>query len=205
MRHLILVSIICFLTSCAQPHEEISSQSIVIPNVEINISDSRIEKTLDGTIFVSGEPFSGYLLTLNPEGYLERRQSYFQGKLEGLSLIYFPNGQIKEQRTYKSGEKHGEHFGYYQNGQISFQYLFVDGFNEGNHREWFENGNLYADMNYKSGKEFGTQKIWREDGKLRANYIVRENGRRYGLQGIKRCTKLDGKTQTIDPYNESNN
>ena len=41
--------------------------------------------------------------------------------------------------------------------------------------------------------------MWRPDGKYRANYVVRENGRSYGLTGLKRCKKIDGKNEVIDP------
>ncbi len=59
---------------------------------------------------------------------------------------------------------------------------------------------LTSEINYLNGKPFGSTKIWRKDGKLRSNFVIRENGRRYGLAGIKRCTKINIKEEIIDPY-----
>ena len=41
------------------------------------------------------------------------------------------------------------------------------------------------------------------DGKYRSNYVITENGRKYGLVGLKRCKKIDGETENIDPYTGS--
>ena len=53
---------------------------------------------------------------------------------------------------------------------------------------------LMQDRNYVNGKAMGAQKVWRKDGKIRANFVIRENGKKYGLMGMKRCTKIDAKT-----------
>lgn len=196
--------ILSVLFSCQLPDVSEPIEEIVIPDIEIQHDDPRVS-LIDGFLYFDGEPFSGYLLAYDENNILSFRKGHFAGQQHGLTYFYYPNGELKERRLYSHGEKHGEHFGFYSNGKQSFSYYFEHGFNEGNHREWYPSGELYTDMNYKSGKEFGTQRIWRPDGKLRANYIVRENGRRYGLQGIKRCTKLDGNTKTIDPYDEDNN
>ena len=170
-----------------------------VPNIEISSEDPSLTKS-QGLMMYQGAPFSGKVAEYHHQNVLIAMKEFLDGKPHGVHTTYHPNGCVKEIRTYLDGEKHGLHRGFYASGIHSFEYNFVEGFSEGNHKEWFEDGSIYADMNYRNGKEFGPQKIWREDGKLRANYVVRENGRRYGLQGIKRCTKLDGKTKTIDPY-----
>ena len=81
-----------------------------------------------------------------------------------------------------------------------FEYFFIKGLSEETHYQWYENGQLYSEINYLNGKPFGSTKIWRKDGKLRSNFVIRENGRRYGLAGIKRCTKINIKEEIIDPY-----
>ena len=63
---------------------------------------------------------------------------------------------------------------------------------------------MFSEINYLKGKPFGLTRVWRKDGKLRSNFVIRENGRRYGLAGIKRCTKIDTKKQILEPYLESN-
>ena len=70
----------------------------------------------------------------------------------------------------------------------------------GKHIQWYDSGQIYSEINYLNGKPFGSTKVWRKDGKLRSNFVIRENGRRYGLAGIKRCTKIDTEKQIIEPY-----
>ncbi|WP_370089148.1 toxin-antitoxin system YwqK family antitoxin [Ekhidna sp.] len=171
-----------------------------IPEVSVSISDERIKKRQSGEVYFNNLPFSGYLIERYSNDTIARKTGYFEGKQNGMTTAYYPDGSIQYQRPYLNGEKHGIHIGFHKNGVKAYEYYFVNGFNEGNHKEWFETGALAADMNYVDGKEFGRQQVWRPDGKVRSNYIVRENGRRYGLMGIKRCTKLDGVTQTVDPY-----
>ncbi|MEP2026677.1 MAG: toxin-antitoxin system YwqK family antitoxin [Reichenbachiella sp.] len=171
-----------------------------IPNIEVLEDDARFSMSTDGTIYLDSIKFSGYVVSYYPERSVKSKKGYYQGRLEGDFISYYPNGQIYSQRPYHLGEKHGEHLGYYEDGQLKFQYQFVNGFSQGTHKNWYASGKLKKEMNYKDGKEFGPQKYWRPDGKMRSNYVVRENGRRYGMLGLKRCAKIDSETGDIDPY-----
>lgn len=201
----IIVLIGLMLFRCAEPdvkempEEEIEMQ-VDVPQILIDSKNKEVSKKQNGDILYAEALFSGYLITKYDNDSIYLMKGYFDGKQNGLTTAFYQNGDIQYLRPYLKGEKHGKHVGYHQNGQKAFEYYFVSGFNEGNHKEWFPDGSLAADMNYVNGKELGKQQVWRPDGKLRSNYIVRENRRRYGLQGIKRCTKLDGATQSIDPY-----
>lgn len=192
------------MLACEESHSGIENSyqqiKIDIPEVFIAASNPKITKKQNGDIFKDGQPFSGYLIERYPSDSIALKVGYYNGKQNGVMTSYYENGEIRYVRPYFNGEKHGAHIGFHRNGVKAFEYYFVNGFSEGNHKEWFSDGELAADMNYVNGKEFGRQQVWRPDGKVRSNYIVRENGRRYGLMGIKRCTKLDGVTQTVDPY-----
>ena len=83
---------------------------------------------------------------------------------------------------------------------FSNEYHFKNGMNVGNHKEWYQDGSPLQDRNYANGQPMGSQKVWRRDGKIRANFVIRENGKKYGLMGMKRCTKIDTKKQTLEPY-----
>ena len=192
------------LQACEESPSDIKNDfedvNLDIPEVFVSSSNAKISKKQNGDIFLDGEPFSGYLIEKYPNDTVALQTGYYNGKQNGVMKAFYNNGKVRYVRPYFNGEKHGTHVGYHRNGAKAFEYYFVNGFSEGNHKEWFNNGELAADMNYVNGKELGRQQVWRPDGKVRSNYIVRENGRRYGLMGIKRCTKLDGVTQTVDPY-----
>ena len=105
------------------------------------------------------------------------------------------------------GKKEGTHKGFFPDSQPRFEYKFEAGENIGTHYDWYEGGQLAKLTNYKDGKPFGVQKMWRSDGKIRSNYVIREDGRRYGLVGIKRCKNINTEAQAIQPltaavYNE---
>lgn len=179
---------------------QVFSPTIKIPEVTLKENDQRLSMMTDGTILLDSVKFSGYLIKQYPDNSMRSKKGYYQGKMEGNFVSYYSNGQVFSLRPYRLGEKHGEHLGYYENGQPKFQYYFEDGFSQGTHKEWYKNGELRRQMNYKDGHEFGPQKFWRPDGKLRSNYVVRENGRKYGMLGLKRCAKIDSETGDIDPY-----
>lgn len=198
--------LILIMVGCDKPIKEVNQtieddkRDVVIPEFLVSTSDSGITKKQNGDILFKGQPFSGYLIEKYPNDTIALKKGYFEGKQNGIMTAFYENGNTRYIRPYRNGEKHGTHVGFHRNGVKAFEYHFVKGFSEGNHKEWFSSGQLATNMNYVGGKEFGKQQAWRPDGKVRSNYIVRENGRRYGLMGIKRCTKLDGVTQTVDPY-----
>lgn len=172
-----------------------------IPAIELQEGNSQLSRTRAGVILLDSVKYSGYLVTYYQDSTIKTKKSYFQGRMEGDFISYYPNGQTHSQRPYHLGEKHGEHVGFYADGQLMFKYYFVNGFGQGTHKEWYPNGDLKAEMNYTDGKEMGAQRVWRLDGKMRSNYVVRENGRKYGMLGLKRCAKINSETGDIDPYN----
>ena len=176
------------------------ASKIEIPRLEIQKKDSLLSKNQKGLLLYKSQPFSGFLISTNQENVLTEKVGYYDGLKEGNAFTFFESGKIASERPYKSGKKHGIHKSWYENGQQRFEYTFVDGKSVGNHKVWYEDGSLFKDFHYKNGKPFGSQKVWRNDGKYRANYVIRENGKKYGLTGIKRCAKIDTKTENIDPY-----
>ena len=171
-----------------------------IPEIEIAATDSSISKETLGRYCFAGKVYSGYLTSYFNNGNIAKKHGYLDGIQTGLSLGYYSNENIEYKRPYLHGEKHGEHFGWHENGLIKFHYLFKEGLSEGNHKDWYADGKLFKDYNYQAGHPFGSQKMWRTDGKFRANFVIREDGRKYGLTGLKRCAKIDSETKNIDPY-----
>jgi len=199
---LILLGFLNLTSSCSSDISIFTPGVLIIeiPNVENREDNERLVRDLTGLILLDGVLYSGYLMSYSVDQVLINKRGYYQGKLEGRSTSYYQSGALRDNRPYKNGKKHGEHKGWYENGQLKFHYFFEDGLSVGNHKVWYKNGSPFKDMNYKKGRPFGSQKVWRSDGKVRANYVIRENGRKYGLAGLKRCTKIDSDTKIIDPY-----
>ena len=170
------------------------------PNMVVLIGDSNLQYDTGRKLFYDNNLFSGKLVSQTKEGIVLHKKEYRNGLLDGKSFGYYPSGKIRFKRTYQKGKKNGVHIGWYESGQKKFEFVFKKGLSEGTHYRWYDTGAPYSEINYQNGKPFGSTKVWRKDGKLRSNFVIRENGRRYGLAGIKRCTKIDTKKEVIEPY-----
>ena len=195
---IILISTIFYF--CENSILNLSINEFLIPNTFLLASDSNLNYNSKGELYFNSNPFSGFLVKKNMYDEVIEKKGFFRGQLEGISLGYYDNGNKKYQRFYNKGKKTGKHIGWFESGQKKFEYFFKGGLSEKKHIRWYDNGMVYSEINYLNGKPFGSTKVWRKDGKLRSNFVVRENGRRYGLSGIKRCTKIDTKKEIIEPY-----
>ncbi|MFY0606015.1 MAG: hypothetical protein JXR10_04830 [Cyclobacteriaceae bacterium] len=171
----------------------------MIPSVEVDKNDPGLQKTSKGLLQYQGKLFSGYTITRFENGNISATTAYYEGQKHGRNAGYYSSGELNYERNYHHGEKHGTHRGYYQGGAVRFEYTFNHGENVGTHYEWYEDGSMAMEANYKNGQPFGTQRVWRSDGKLRTNYVIREDGRKYGLVGIKRCKNIDTEEERVKP------
>lgn len=153
----------------------------------------------NGITLYEGLPFDGHIVGYYHDGTIKSLAPFKDGLAESVKTGFYPGGELMYERPYEDGEKHGIHKGYHRDGTPRFVYHFEKGLSIGTHQEWYPSGQLAKLMNFKKGKPFGEQKVWRSDGKIRANYVIREDGRRYGLVGMKRCKNLDVVAETIKP------
>lgn len=190
-----------FFVSCQKEEQTQKEKEIfVFPEVYKMESDSGFQIDRKGDLRFLDSLYSGYVETYYPGGSIKKRSSYYQGKKEGNNIAYFANGDTLFLRPYLHGKKHSEHYAWHENGQIRFHYIFENGLSQGNHKEWYPDGSVYQDLNYVDGYELGSQRVYRPDGKFKSNYVMRENGRKYGFLGLKRCAKIDSNTGNIDRY-----
>jgi len=173
------------LFACAQNQVNIDATLFTVRD-----TDSALTRLID-TVLYHGEPFNGRLQTFHANDQLASEKYYQQGVLHGMSIKLSSQGDTLEKRLYNHAEKHGNHRGWFANGQLKFHYYFEQGYAEGKQLEWYASGQPFKIQHFEKGRERGSQKVFREDGKLRANYVVRENGRKYGLMGVKRCKNID--------------
>jgi antitoxin component YwqK of YwqJK toxin-antitoxin module len=153
------------------------------------VADASLLKTHRGITSIDNVPFSGMAYLITAEGDTTLRESYLNGKLNGMSKAWYPNAQLRHERLYKNGKKEGVHLGWWPNGQLKFKYEFENDEHHGSAVEWYESGLLFKQFSYKYGYEQGSQKMWRLDGSVYANYFVKNN-RIYGLSGRKNCKAL---------------
>lgn len=147
-------------------------------------------QNVSSVLMQNGQPFSGVVYSLQPNGKDTATVVRFVDGLEdGEWRKYFANGQLMERRYFEKGKKVGIYSAWWPDGKQRLSYHFKAGEYEGTCKEWNEEGKLIAEMNYRQGHEEGPQKQFYNNGKVRANYIIKD-GRRYGLLGTKNCVNV---------------
>lgn len=93
------------------------------------------------------------------------RQHYVDGKLDGVSTVYYPNGTITETVTYAKGERHGENLFYAPDGVLLKKLLYKDGQLHGPAVYYDAFGNVTIKGQYKNGKKDGLWQYYK-NGKV---------------------------------------
>ncbi len=150
-----------------------------------------------GFVRCDNKPYTGWLINHYHNGQLKSKVGYYNGIREDTSYGYHINGDLMYKRPYHEGKKHGKHIGWHEGGQKEYELYFYMGASEGTHYSWYKNGALQKEKHYQHGKQVGSQKTWYENGKIFTNYVVKENGRKYGLYSIKRCLRVDTEKENL--------
>ncbi|MDE3251969.1 MAG: hypothetical protein KGO92_04120 [Bacteroidota bacterium] len=171
------------------PQKELQKNAMhpVIPGKVVNYGDTSLH-IVNGVLYEGGQPYSGMVESYFPDGKIKLRQSFYNGKEEGLRNAYYANGIPESVRYYRNGEKDSVHRGWWPNGQLRYEYHFQMGNYEGDWKEWYASGVLMKHIIYQSGKEL-SGKGWRENGKPYMSF-VRKDGRLYGLINSNLCYSL---------------
>jgi uncharacterized protein len=116
----------------------------------------------------------GDWLTLNSDGGIDERGSYFDNKFEGEWQVYWPNGKVKQHIIFHAGELDGVVKTYYQNGANASILPFVKGKKEGLHEGFLSSGRLFSRANFLNGKPEGKNEIYFfNQGYMReSNYVA---------------------------------
>ena len=170
-----------------QPITTIKDEHHIIPGLAVRSTDTSLQ-LINGVLYYQHRLFSGNHETYFPSGALQARQSFYQGKEEGLLNIFYENGNKDALRFYHDGEKDSIHMGWWINGNPRFEYHFKNGIYEGDYKEWYISGNPMKHIVYHDGKE-QSGKGWRENGKVYMSFVMRD-GRLYGLINPNLCYSL---------------
>ena len=72
----------------------------------------------------SQTPFTGISVSTYKDGTIERKQTFKDGKEDGLHELYYENGQLEYKGNYKDGERDGLHEAYNENGQFKYKFCY---------------------------------------------------------------------------------
>jgi antitoxin component YwqK of YwqJK toxin-antitoxin module len=145
-----------------------------IPNsIDPNANISNLNKYNWNEVYYHGSitlirknnlPVTGFVLSYDKDGALNREEYYVNGYQEGVENHYYKDGSLEREACFRNGEKHGSVNGWYPNGRKSYQRFYINGNCDGKQIEWYENGQLKLISNYNNGLRTGWQKAYLENG-----------------------------------------
>ena len=95
------------------------------------------------------------------------RQTYKDGKKDGLIEYYRLNGQLLAKGNHNDKGLDGPNEFYYDDGQLEYRINYKDGKKDGLWEEYYKNGQLKSRKNYIDNQEDGLRESYFENGQLR--------------------------------------
>lgn len=111
--------------------------------------------------------------------------------IEGEFFSYHPNGKIENRYTYKNGKREGIHTSYYDDGKLRSVYKFKNNEPDGDYFGFNWSGNISSNGTYKNGKKIGIHYFYNNYG------IVTETQVYPIDMPIETTAKVQSKTSTI--------
>lgn len=90
------------------------------------------------------------------DGSIRIRESYRDGKLDGLTRSYYPGGEISEEVEWKQGVKDGTWKQYYENGVTRLSGNYLNNELNGAYEVYFANSKIMIRGTYSGNKSQGT-------------------------------------------------
>ncbi|MEQ3664992.1 MULTISPECIES: toxin-antitoxin system YwqK family antitoxin [unclassified Olleya] len=197
MRPILFFIVIVFtITGCKDASDSTSSntvtkneQAIVIGNVEL-LKEALVLNGNKGRWYYKDKPYTGYSLKYYPNGVLEEKLGFFNGRREGVAKRWTKNKKLQLESYYKNNKLDGVYKTWWENGELSGQSFYENGVKQGEEKQWFPDGQMFKLRNFADGKEHGFQKAWLANGKLYVNYEAK-NGRIFGMRRASSCVRLE--------------
>ena len=146
---LFLIVITFFITGCKDASVIKSSkiatehQPIVIGSVEV-LKEELVLNGNKGKWYYKDKPYTGYSLKYHPNGTLEEKWGFFNGKREGIAKRWTKNEKIQLESYYKNNRLEGVYKTWWENGVLSGESFYVNGVKQGVEKKWFSDLlNLY--------------------------------------------------------------
>ncbi|WP_272022673.1 toxin-antitoxin system YwqK family antitoxin [Olleya namhaensis] len=164
-------------------------QPIVIGNVEV-LKEALVLNGNKGRWYYKDKLYTGYSVKYHPNGVLEEKLGFFNGRREGVAKRWTKNEKLQLESYYKNNRLDGIYKTWWENGELSGRSFYKNGVKQGEEKQWFSNGQMFKLRNFADGKEHGFQKAWLANGKLYVNYEAK-NGRIFGMRRASSCVRLE--------------
>jgi len=98
------------------------------------------------------------------DGTVRIKESYRDGKLDGMTRKYYPGGEISEEVEWKQGMKEGLWKQYYENGVTRLSGTYKNNLLNGAYEVYFTNSTIKIRGNYLENKSNGTWRYYDDAG-----------------------------------------
>ena len=159
-----------------------------VPEREIEKAELVLQPE-EGKWYLGDKPYSGFAVAYFPDGTLESRLGYWEGKKEGHAQKWYINGQLRYEAFYIANRLEGKARAWTSKGILVKEANYVEGYTHGVQKHWYDEGEPFKVMNYNMGQEEGLQSAWRKNGALFINYEAK-NGRFFGMKRANACYEL---------------
>lgn len=117
-------------------------------------------------------PFTGILVNYGFDGKVSSRDNYNNGRLDGLSELYYDNGQLIFRINFKEGREDGLAEFYFENGQLQKKGSYVQGKEDGLWESFYHTGAPASRILYKDNKVVLPSKYFDANGKKIVNGVI---------------------------------
>lgn len=124
--------------------------------------------------------FDGKCIIYYPNGNIENRIVYSNGKRNGLFEYYYENGKLGQKVPYTDGKMDGLYISYYENGKKEEETYITNGILNGTSILYYESGNVQIRQNFKNDKLDGKYTEYIESGYIKKECHYKD-GRLNGL------------------------
>lgn len=101
-----------------------------------------------------------------PNGNVEFKAAYLNGKLDGLSRYWDKDGNLISEVTYSNGLAHGKWIKYHRNGKPMNVVNYFHGQKHGDENWYYETGQLKSEIKYEYGEPVTEIIRWNLDGTI---------------------------------------
>lgn len=197
-KSLVLVMLIAFFNNCKQVsnNKQLNNKLEISNNEPIIIDSVQVVKSLlflnqnEGNWYYKGKLFNGYSLKYYPNGVLQEKFGFYNGKRQGIAQRWSENGVLRTESHYHQNRIVGVYKSWWENGELSEESYYENGIKQGEEKQWYNNGQLSKLRHLVDGNEQGMQQAWLRNGTLYVNYEAK-NGRVFGLLRSNLCYQLE--------------
>jgi hypothetical protein len=100
---------------------------------------------------------------------VSRLETYYQGALQGTTLVFDRNGTIQSKTYYYNNQKHGQEL-IYDNRRVAEERVYENGVLNGMVKKYYRNGNLMEEAPYTNGVINGVASWYDQEGNLKFQY-----------------------------------